>query len=50
MIIFVSLLTTFNLTYYFWAAQSLPGIGSRLKLNSHSQVKLVQIPDAHSRL
>ena len=46
MIIFLSFLTTFNVSNnFFGAARSLPEISLTLKPNQHSQVKLVQIPD-----
>ena len=41
-----SLLTTCNV---FWVAWSWPEIGSSLKLNHYSQVKLLQTPDTHCR-
>ena len=47
MIIFASILTTFNVSNIFWETQALPEIGMSLKQNHHTQVKRVQIPGTH---
>ena len=49
-IIFDTLLTTFDTNLFFKAAGKIAKIGSSLKPNHHNKVKIVEVPDTKCRI